>query len=350
MSRHRFVRNLDLDDELNDEEESGMSTEEQAQMATALPIARALLKDIKPPISDDTIADSLWHYWFDVEKTVGWLRQDWERKGEALPEFLMPTPDQQPRKRRRLAASDTDPSLQPPLTALQRLSLSRKQPSPSPGPSGPSSSSAASQTPDKPMSKLALLAQKRREAAQAAESSASPSRTPTRAATPASAVQHTISESPSGKPLSKLAQKMAAARAAREEAAAKSDTPTKPSPPSAMEVDPSQSSAPPDEEPTSILFATASPSGRTKPPSPFFSIITSTATTANDQQPPEIGTVASLHVPLATDLTTLTKRFEEAFTESPDEIVLRKRQGRAGTADLTPVVKKQTKGTGTKAK
>lgn len=52
-----------------------------AQMITSIPIARALLKDIRPPISDNAIADSLWHYWFDVDKAVGWLRKDWEKKG-----------------------------------------------------------------------------------------------------------------------------------------------------------------------------------------------------------------------------------------------------------------------------
>lgn len=56
-------------------------TEIPAQMKTSLPIARALLNDIKPPIGDDAIADSLWHYWFDIEKTVAWLRKDWEKKG-----------------------------------------------------------------------------------------------------------------------------------------------------------------------------------------------------------------------------------------------------------------------------
>ncbi len=52
-----------------------------AQMATSIPIAKALLKDVKPPIADDTIADSLWHYWFDVDKAVTYLRKDWEKKG-----------------------------------------------------------------------------------------------------------------------------------------------------------------------------------------------------------------------------------------------------------------------------
>jgi hypothetical protein len=50
-------------------------------MATSVPIARALLKDVKPPISDNAIADSLWHYWFDVDKAVTYLRRDWEKKG-----------------------------------------------------------------------------------------------------------------------------------------------------------------------------------------------------------------------------------------------------------------------------
>lgn len=51
-------------------------------MASALPIAREKLKDIKPPISDKEIQDSLWHYWFDVDKTVSWLRKEWEKKGK----------------------------------------------------------------------------------------------------------------------------------------------------------------------------------------------------------------------------------------------------------------------------
>lgn len=50
-------------------------------MASALVSARAQLKDIKPPLTDAEIQDSLWHYWFDVDKTVSWLRKEWEKKG-----------------------------------------------------------------------------------------------------------------------------------------------------------------------------------------------------------------------------------------------------------------------------
>ncbi|OWZ79975.1 elongation factor 1 alpha-like protein [Cryptococcus neoformans Bt85] len=81
MSRHRFVRNLDLDDELDDgDEEVGMSAEETAQMNRAMSVARNLLKDITPPIPDNEIADSVWHYWFDGQKAAAWLRQDREKK------------------------------------------------------------------------------------------------------------------------------------------------------------------------------------------------------------------------------------------------------------------------------
>ncbi|KAL1411034.1 hypothetical protein Q8F55_001981 [Vanrija albida] len=105
MSRHRFVRNLDLDAELADDnpddvyydedgyegegnsgggdyedEDDGMSPEEQAQMISALPIVRDRLKELKVPVTDAEIQDSLWHYWFDIDKTVSWLKKEWEKK------------------------------------------------------------------------------------------------------------------------------------------------------------------------------------------------------------------------------------------------------------------------------
>ncbi|OCF36633.1 elongation factor 1 alpha-like protein [Kwoniella heveanensis BCC8398] len=361
MSRHRLVRNLDLEDEMDDEED-GMTQEEQAQMATALPIARSLLKDIRPPVPDDAIADSLWHYWFDVEKTVAWLKSDVEKKGEALFSRPQDTPNGRPRRRPGSSApsisSDPSSDIQPPLTALQRLSLSRKTTSsgpstvaPSPAPTTRSTPSATPATQPKPMSKLALLAQKRREAAAAAlsaETPASPSRASTpradSAPSPAPASQTSTSDSTS-KPLSKLAQKMAAARAAREEAS-KAETVTAQPSSNSMEVDePGSFTSPPNDSSTD-LFSTGSFSPpKSARPSSFFSIITSAA--SSRLHPTETG-VANLHVPLATDVAVLAKRFEAAFAESPDEVVLRKRQGRAGTAELNTAVKKQAKGTGAK--
>lgn len=60
-------------------------------MASALPVVRAELKDLKPPISDQAIQDSLWHYWFDVEKTISWLKKDWEKKGKSVSSHLPAT-------------------------------------------------------------------------------------------------------------------------------------------------------------------------------------------------------------------------------------------------------------------
>jgi hypothetical protein len=90
-------------EEEDEEEDEGMTAEQKgmpllyldqsradssAQLATSMPIARALLKDVHPPISDTAIADSLWHYWFDVDKAVAWLRKDWEKKGKFPSLFL----------------------------------------------------------------------------------------------------------------------------------------------------------------------------------------------------------------------------------------------------------------------
>ncbi|WRT67352.1 uncharacterized protein IL334_004323 [Kwoniella shivajii] len=358
MSRHRDIRNLDLDEEMiEDEEEEGYSKEEQAQMASAMPIARSALKDFKPPISDDAIADSLWHYWFDVEKAVGWLKQDHEKKGEAPPCSLQPTPKEQPRRRpKNLLPQSTSLSTnspQPPLTALQRLSLSRKQASSSPSPSQPPIpiiSAGTAEDGTKPMSKLALLAQKRKEAAaQAANTAPDTPQTPSKATSasiPADVGQRSTSQSAS-KPLSKLAQKMAAARVAREEASSKMDI--TPSDAITMEVDQTSPTDIPSQESANDIFPSFTPSPKTRntAPSTFFSILTSTS--SFDSSKDETG-ITNLHVPLATDISELTKRFEQAFAESPDEIVLRKRQGRAGTADLATAVKKQAKGTGPKPK
>ncbi len=51
------------------------------QMALSLSIAKPLLSDLKPPIPDEKIQESLWYYYFDVEKCVNYLRKERE-KGE----------------------------------------------------------------------------------------------------------------------------------------------------------------------------------------------------------------------------------------------------------------------------
>ncbi|GAA5901070.1 uncharacterized protein JCM6883_004742 [Sporobolomyces salmoneus] len=80
MSRHRAVKNLDLDDELDDGGfDSGedyyedMTSEQQAQMVSAVSQVESLLGGPNASgISTKEIRDSLWDSYFDVEGTVGY--------------------------------------------------------------------------------------------------------------------------------------------------------------------------------------------------------------------------------------------------------------------------------------
>ena len=75
MSRHRFVKALDLDDELEDFDggqalEDEYDANEDPRMREALANARGFLGD---DFKDKEIQDSLWYYYYDVEKTVNYL-------------------------------------------------------------------------------------------------------------------------------------------------------------------------------------------------------------------------------------------------------------------------------------
>ena len=75
MSRHRFVKALDLDEELGDfDGEQALVDEydanEDPRMREALAEARSFLGD---EFKDKEIQDSLWYYYYDVEKTVNYL-------------------------------------------------------------------------------------------------------------------------------------------------------------------------------------------------------------------------------------------------------------------------------------
>lgn len=255
--------------------------------------------------------------------------------GLPIPADFEPTPDQSPRqrpaKRQRMSR---DESSQVPLSALQRLSLSRKAGQNTPPRASPASASAAPTTttvpatPDgKPLSKLALLAQKRKQAAAASptpsSTGAGPSHTPS---TPTRLVPTVASPSApeTPKPLSKLAQKMAAAKLAREQSAA---APT-------QELDAAMDSltvaSEVEDEATLKFFKNNDRRDRAK--SPFFSILTARSRPEMDDI-----VVENIHLPPARDPTKLADRIRDAFAgaESPDDVVLRARQGRAGTAGLT---------------
>ncbi|KAF8974681.1 hypothetical protein BDZ97DRAFT_1935463, partial [Flammula alnicola] len=103
MSRHRSIRNLNIQDELDDDAlsdggEGDMTLEQQglqsgtllesvrteyiqAQMNDGLEQVRLIIgnEDISE-LSDNSIKDALWEYYFDVEKTVQWSLEERERR------------------------------------------------------------------------------------------------------------------------------------------------------------------------------------------------------------------------------------------------------------------------------
>ncbi|KAF9958967.1 HBS1-like protein [Mortierella alpina] len=88
MSRHRNVRNLDLDDVLDDgydeedyAEEQAMTSEEQAQMAEATGEVQAMLGGAKVTVKE--IQDALWYYYFDVDQAAVYLIDELAKKQKA---------------------------------------------------------------------------------------------------------------------------------------------------------------------------------------------------------------------------------------------------------------------------
>ena len=75
MSRHKLVKALDLDAELDvfdggDDSGDEYDPSQDAQMKIALADARQVLDD---NFTDKEIQESLWYYYYDVEKTVNYL-------------------------------------------------------------------------------------------------------------------------------------------------------------------------------------------------------------------------------------------------------------------------------------
>ncbi|KAI9512734.1 hypothetical protein F5148DRAFT_731926 [Russula earlei] len=99
MSRHRFVRNLDLDEELDDgalsDGEDDMTPEQSAQMEAALESIRAVLgSEEQSGFTDSYIGDSVWDFNFDIEETIKFLMEVQQRKNEARErkDYSIPSP------------------------------------------------------------------------------------------------------------------------------------------------------------------------------------------------------------------------------------------------------------------
>ncbi|KAI0650146.1 hypothetical protein C8Q79DRAFT_1006444 [Trametes meyenii] len=86
MSRHRFVRNININEELEDDAisdggEDDLSPEDYERMMDGLEHIRATLGDERhTALTDQDIKDSLYEYYFDVEQAIADLLEKQERK------------------------------------------------------------------------------------------------------------------------------------------------------------------------------------------------------------------------------------------------------------------------------
>ncbi|KAK2466434.1 hypothetical protein APHAL10511_002076 [Amanita phalloides] len=86
MSRHRHVRSINIHDELNDDAisdggEYDMTPEHQEQMDAGLDAVRTVIGDeATSGLSDASLKDALWEYYFDVDKTIQWALDEQERR------------------------------------------------------------------------------------------------------------------------------------------------------------------------------------------------------------------------------------------------------------------------------
>jgi len=188
------------------------------------------------------------------------------------------------------------------------------------------------------MSKLALLAQKRKEAAQARETSTSKSSNV--AAIPIETMTVVGSSTSPDIPLSKLAQRMATVKAGRtkeqvdvEKASELSDQHPGNHDTLSSTLDDSLFPACAAHAALDNIHNIPSPTASRRR-SPFFDILTTQiGTSASIADPPA---VSEMHLPFVRNPAELERRIREAFgpdAASPDDIVLRARQGRAGVGD-----------------
>lgn len=78
MSRHQDIRNLDYHDVLDDydgysEEDNELSPEDQALMKQGIAEVRAALGIESSKITTAQIEEALWHYYYDIDKSVAYL-------------------------------------------------------------------------------------------------------------------------------------------------------------------------------------------------------------------------------------------------------------------------------------
>ncbi|OSC98689.1 hypothetical protein PYCCODRAFT_964801 [Trametes coccinea BRFM310] len=104
MSRHRFVRNIDIheemeDDAISDGGEEDLSPEDYDRMMDGLEHIRATLGDEKQSaLTDQDIKDSLYEYYFDIEQAIEDLLGKQERRFAARERQALATTDMRRRE------------------------------------------------------------------------------------------------------------------------------------------------------------------------------------------------------------------------------------------------------------
>lgn len=78
MSRHQYIRNLDYEDAVEEyegysEEEDELSAEDRALMNQGTADVQAALGVEVSKVTTAQIQEALWHYYYDVDKSVAYL-------------------------------------------------------------------------------------------------------------------------------------------------------------------------------------------------------------------------------------------------------------------------------------
>lgn len=80
MSRHRVYQNYDYENDLDEydgddyaEEENDLSPEDKVQMAEGTAEVRRALATQAQMVTTQQIQEALWHYYYDVDKSVAYL-------------------------------------------------------------------------------------------------------------------------------------------------------------------------------------------------------------------------------------------------------------------------------------
>ncbi|KAI1079899.1 HBS1 N-terminus-domain-containing protein [Whalleya microplaca] len=80
MSRHQAYRNYDYENDLDEyegddylDEEEELSPEDRAQLEAGTAEIRAALGNESSKITPQQIQEALWHYYYDVDKSIAYL-------------------------------------------------------------------------------------------------------------------------------------------------------------------------------------------------------------------------------------------------------------------------------------